>query len=120
MKRANNNIKNTFPYLILICVIGFVLIVLQFQGNTVNNLSTGELLKALNNNTVTELTITPNSNESVYYVEGKLKDYKTGEKFKTKVLEENLSTISEYVKENEISKYDTNSDSLLFIGEYLN
>ena len=111
MKRQNNNIKNSFPYLVLIAVIAFVLIVLEFQGNTVKNLTTGELIKELNNNTVTEITITPNNNESVYYIEGKLKNYKSGEKFKTKVIPEDVSLISEYVRENEISKYNTNSDS---------
>ena len=110
MKNQSNRIKNSFPYLILLAVIAFVLIVLEFQGNTVKNLSTGELLKELSNNTVTEITITPNSNESVYYIEGKLKDYKEGESFKTKVISEDVGVISNYVKENEISKYNTNSD----------
>ena len=110
MKNQSNRIKNSFPYLILLAVITFVLIVLEFQGNTVKNLSTGELLKELSNNTVTEITITPNSNESVYYIEGKLKDYKEGESFKTKVISEDVGVISNYVKENEISKYNTNSD----------
>ena len=110
MKRQSNNIKNSFPYLILFAVIAFVLIVLEFQGNTVKDLTTGELLKELNNNNVTEITITPNSSESVYYIEGKLKDYKSTESFKTKVVEEEISVISNYVKENEISKYNTNSD----------
>ena len=110
MKNQGNRIKNSFPYLILLAVIAFVLIVLEFQGNTVKNLSTGELLKELSNNTVTEITITPNSNESVYYIEGKLKDYKEGESFKTKVISEDVGVISNYVKENEISKYNTNSD----------
>ena len=38
------------PYLILASVVIFVLIVLQFQGNKVHELTTGELLKELQNN----------------------------------------------------------------------
>ena len=104
----NNKVKNSMPYLILISVVVFVLIVLQFQGDKVYELSTGELLKELQNNNVTEITITPNSNESVYYVEGKLKGYKKTESFTAKILDDNQ--INEFVLQNEIAKYDTKSD----------
>ena len=110
MNNQNNRAKNSMPYLVLFAVIAFVLIILQFQGNTINNLSTGELLKELRNNNVTEITITPNSNESVYYVEGKLKGYKETESFKTKIISEEINAITSYVSENEISEYNTNSD----------
>ena len=108
MKNQNNKTKNSLPYLILASVVIFVLIVLQFQGNKVYELTTGELLKELQNNNVTEITITPNSNESVYYVEGKLKDYKDTESFSAKILDN--EQINEYVIANEIAKYDTKSD----------
>ena len=49
MNNQNNKIKNTMPYLILFCVIALVLVVLHFQGSTVNELTTGELLKAFKN-----------------------------------------------------------------------
>jgi cell division protease FtsH len=106
----NNKIKNTLPYIILFLVIGFVLVVLHFQGSSVRELTTGELLNALSENKVTEIVITPNSNESVYYVEGKMTDYKDGETFKTKIIEEDLSSISTYVTENKIKEYNTKSD----------
>jgi len=110
MNNQNNKVKNTMPYLILVSVVVFVLLVLQFQGNTVNELTTGELLKELKENKVTEITITPNSNESVYYVEGKLDSYKENESFETKIIPEEISSITELVNENNISEYDTNSD----------
>jgi len=110
MNNQNNRIKNSMPYLVLFCVIAFVLVVLQFQGDTVKNLTTGELLKELSNDKVTEITITPNSNESVYYVEGKLEGYKKNESFKTKIVSEEISKITEYISDNEIADYDTNSD----------
>ncbi len=110
MNNQNNKIKNTLPYLILFSVILVVFLVFQFQGNTVKNLTTGELLAELKNDNVTEMTITPKSNESIYYVEGKLEDYKKNESFKTKVIEEDVAKISEYATLNEIAKYDTKSD----------
>ena len=110
MNNQNNKIKNTLPYIILVGVVVFVLIILEFQGNTVNNLSTGELIKELKGDKVTEITITPNSNESIYYIEGKLEGYKEGESFKTKVIAEEVLTITDYVDRNEIVEYDTNSD----------
>ncbi len=106
----NNRVKNTLPYLILFGVIIVVLIILQFQGNTVNKLTTGELLQEIKKDNVTEITITPNSGESVYYVEGKLKGYKEGESFKTKLIESEVETISQYVEKNNIKEYDTKSD----------
>jgi len=108
MNNQNNKAKNTLPYLILIGVVVFVLLILQFQGNKVNELTTGELLQALKENNVTEITITPNSNESVYYVEGKMEGYKENETFQAKILDD--TAINEYVVANNIKKYDTESD----------
>jgi len=110
MNNQSNKVKNSMPYLILLGVVLFVFVILEFQGDTVNNLSTGELIKELKKDKVTEIIVTPNSNESVYYVEGKLKEYKSNESFKTKIIAEDVSVITEYVKENNIEKYDTESD----------
>ena len=109
-RNNSNRIKNALPYLILIGVVIVVLFILDMQGNKVNELSTGELLKSLKDNNVTEIMITPNSNESVYYVEGKLKDYGENESFKTKLVESEVPLITEYVTENDIAEYDTKSD----------
>ena len=110
MNNKNDRVKNTMPYLILFLVVAFVLIVLHFQGNTVKELTTGELLKKLENNEVTEIVVTPNNGESVYYIEGKLKDYKSNESFKAKIIEEDVTIVTNYVQENDIAKYNTNSD----------
>jgi len=110
MNNQSNKVKNTMPYLILLGVVIFVFIILEFQGDVVNKLSTGELLKELKQNNVTEIVVTPNSNESVYYVEGKLDDYKANESFEAKIIAEDVSLISEYVTKNNIEKYNTESD----------
>ena len=83
MKRNNQNtIKNLFPYLILVVVIFAVLSFLNLGGTITHEITTGELIKEMSNKNVTEITITPSSEESVYYVEGKLSEYKDTEKFK--------------------------------------
>ncbi len=106
----NNRMKNTFPYIILCGVIAAILIIVTLQGNKVNELTTGELMQNLRDNNVTEILITPNSNESVYYVEGKLKGYKETESFKTKIIEGEVAQVTEYLTKNDIEEYDTKSD----------
>ena len=117
--KNNNNIKNAFPYLILFGVILFVLTVLNFGGSINHNLTTGELLKEIETGTVTELTITPKSTDSVYYIEGKLSSYKDKETFSAKVVEQDLQKITEYARDNNLKVYDTNKDpgsiSLIYI-----
>jgi len=110
MNNNNNKMKNSLPYVILFGVIAFVLLTLGLQGSDVKELTSGELLKELKNNNVTEITITPNSNESVYYVEGKLEGYKENESFKTKIITEEIVNVIEYVESNDIEEYVTESD----------
>ena len=112
MKNAKKSsfFKNLGPYFVLGMILALIMVVLQFQGSVVNNLSTGKLMNALKNNEVKEIVITPKSSESIYYVEGKLNSYKDGESFKTKVIEDEVPQIIEYIQKNEISKYDTNKD----------
>ncbi len=109
-KKNNNIIKNIFPYLVLCCVITGILVFLNFSGNIKHELSTGELISNLNNGKVTEITITPKSSESVYYVEGKLKNYKSNETFTAKVIEAEVSDITTYAKEKNLKVYKNESD----------
>ena len=108
--KRNNAFKNFFPYLILFIIIGATLLILNMGSNKVHELKTGELLKALKNEEVVEIAITPKSNESIYIVEGKLKDYKDNESFSSKVVEAEIDDITAYASENDIEEYITNSD----------
>ena len=112
MKNAKKStvVKNFSPYVVLFIIIGVIFVVLHFQGSSVHELTTGKLLSNLENNNVTEITLTPKSSESVYYVEGKLSDYKENESFKAKVVEEEVAKITYYINENNIDNYDTNKD----------
>ncbi len=118
MKR-NNTVKNLFPYLVLIVVVFFVLTVLNFGGAINHSITTGELLSELEKSNVTEITITPKSNDSVYYIEGKLANYKEKETFSAKVVAEDLTEITNYAKEHDLKVYETNKDpgsiSLLYV-----
>ena len=106
----NNTIKNAFPYLILMVIICGTLFFLNLQKYEVHELTTGEVINKLEEEKVTEITITPSSNDSVYYVEGKLEDYKETESFKTKVIPEEISKITAFVEANDLEKYDTKKD----------
>ena len=82
MRKTNQNaMKNLFPYLIMIVVFFVVLSVLNLGRTITHEITTGELMSEIQNKNVTEITITPSSEESVYYVEGKLSDYKENEEF---------------------------------------
>ena len=111
MKRTNQNaMKNLFPYLILVVVIFIVLSVLNLGRTITNELTTGELMSEIANKNVTEITITPSGEESVYYIEGKLSNYKENEKFKAKVVEAELSNIVKYAESSNLKVYETNPD----------
>ncbi len=108
--KRNNAFKNFFPYLILFIVIGVTLFILNMGNNKVHELKTGELIQALKNEEVIEIAITPKSSESIYIVEGKLKDYKDNESFSAKVIEAEIDDITLYAENNDIEEYVTNSD----------
>ncbi len=110
MKKNNVSVKNNLPYLILGLVIITVIVLVNFQGDKVHDLTTGELLKEIENNEVTEITVTPNSGESVYYVTGKLEEYNDTESFSAKVLEEDLKVVTAYATDNDIKEYETAAD----------
>ncbi len=117
--KKNNTIKNLFPYLVLFVVIFFVLTVLNLGGAVNHELTTGELLSELEHSNVTEIVITPSSNDSVYYIEGKLSNYKEKETFSSKVVEKDLTEITNYAKEHDLKVYETKKDpgsiSLIYI-----
>ena len=117
--KKNNTIKNLFPYLVLIGVIFFVLTVLNLGGAVNHELTTGELLSELEKSNVSEIVITPSSNDSVYYIEGKLNGYKEKETFSSKVVEKDLTEITNYAKIHDLKVYETKKDpgsiSILYI-----
>ncbi len=108
--RQNDNFKNFLPYLVLICVVLVVIFALNMQGTKVNELSTGELITELKEDNVTEITVTPKSDESIYYIEGKLEGYSSTEIFSAKAIGSEVDNILALIDANEVEEYDTNSD----------
>ena len=111
MKKNNNTMKNSFPYLILLIVIVGTITFFNYNKYEVNKLTTGELLQEIDKGTITEITITPKASESGYYIEGKLKSYKELEYFKTFVISADIENVTTYAKENNISVYKQNKDA---------
>ena len=73
--------RSLFSYIFLFIVILGVFYFINVLNTKVNNLNYSEFLTNLENDKVTELTITPNSSQGVYSLTGKLKDYNENEKF---------------------------------------
>ena len=108
--KQNDNFKNILPYLVLGFVVIIVIFALNMQGTKVNELTTGELITELKENNVTEITVTPKSNESIYYIEGKLEGYSATEAFTAKAVGTELDNILALIEENNVAEYDTNAD----------
>jgi len=109
-KKKQDLAKQVTPYIILLIIVAGMLLIYGGTTTQVNELSTGKFLTKLNNNEVTEMTITPKSDESIYYVTGKLSGYKDNEQFSVKVVGAQLETITEYAATHELTLYDTNKD----------
>ncbi|MBR1416689.1 MAG: ATP-dependent zinc metalloprotease FtsH [Bacilli bacterium] len=110
MKKKEDFVKTSFPYVILAIVIVVALLFYNNARFEVHDITTGELIKAINEEKVKELTITPKSSESVYYITGKLDGYKDGETFSTKVVDEDLVAVTDYANSHSLDLYNTNKD----------
>ncbi len=110
MKKKNNAYLSMLPYVVVAVIIVVALLLLNGNQPKVNKIDTGELITAIQNNEVTEITITPKSSEGVYIIEGKLKDYGESESFTTRVISEEVNTITKYAEEQGIEEYKTNKD----------
>ena len=108
--KQNDNFKNILPYLVLGFVVIIVIFALNMQGTKVNELTTGELITELKEDNVTEITVTPKSNESIYYIEGKLEGYDATEYFTARAVGTELDNILALIEENDVAEYDTNAD----------
>lgn len=108
--KKNNAVRNFFPYLVLFIIIIATFFILNLGGRRVNEITTGELLTALQKDEVTEVTIMPKSSESIYYITGKLEGYADNESFEARVIEAEVSNILTLVEENEIEEYVTEPD----------
>ena len=84
-----------------------------------HELTTGELMNAISTKTITEITITPSGDKNIYYIEGKLNNYKENENFQAKVVEAELSNVVKYAESNNLKVYETNPDPGSFSWMYI-
>ena len=73
--------KGLLPYLFLVLVIFGVYYLFNVLNNQPKVLTYNELIQALDEGTVTEMSITPRERAVVYEIYGKLKDYSENERF---------------------------------------
>ena len=109
-KKRKNSIMQSLPYLILVIVICSVLFVYSGGKSSVHDLKTGDFLNYIKENKVTEMTVTPKSDESIYYITGKIDGYKSNESFTVKIIKEQMDTVTNYAESHNLNLYDTNKD----------
>ena len=106
------------PYLLILLVMAGVLYFLTIANRKVNYLSYDEFMSEVNNGTVTEVTITPKVNASVYEISGKTKDYSDKESFfvRAPLSEQVMNQVLNFSKANNFkinTKADPASSTLL-------
>ncbi len=116
--------RSLFSYIFLFAVIIGIFIFVNMLNTKVNNLTYSEFLSELQDNKVTELSITPNKSQGIYSLKGKLKDYKENESFSSSATlsEETLKQIGEYTTDDieiKISKDPESSWILVFLVNIL-
>ena len=74
--------KNLTPYITLFLFIMVCLILVNFKGTKINEISYDEFMSFMNNDKIEELNITKKVRTETYEITGKNKDYKENEYFK--------------------------------------
>ena len=80
--KKKNNMKNLTPYITLFLFIMVCLILVNFKGTKINEISYDEFMSFMNNDKIEELNITKKVRTETYEITGKNKDYKENEYFK--------------------------------------
>ncbi len=80
--KKKNNMKNLTPYITLFLFIMACLILVNFKGTKINEISYDEFMSFMNNDKIEELNITKKVRTETYEITGKNKDYKENEYFK--------------------------------------
>ena len=122
MKKKNNSLT---PFVFLLVFIIICMVLVNFQGSKVNELTIDEFTKYLNSNQISELEIITKVRSENYEVTGKLKDYEDKESFilYLPVSDEFIAKIEE-ARETQDFKYTNVPDPetsswLLILMEYV-
>ena len=109
MKKKNSAYQVMAPWIILAVVLIVCFFFMGGDGAKLNKIETGELFEAMEKGDLEEITVFQKASDGVYYIEGKLKGYDKKETFETKVIEKDVSKVTDYAREHKI-KYDTEKD----------
>lgn len=93
MKKNNtqNVIKSVVMYGVLLLIMIGAICLYNFSRFKTYDMTQSEFLEKASSGEITEITITPKMNSSVYTIEGKLKGYKKTENFKADILYSEVS-----------------------------
>ena len=116
------DIKRSFlPYVFLVLLLIGIYYMAVVGNQTVNKITYDKFLDELNNNRVTEVSITPRSRAGIYEIEGKLSTYAKNETFTLtvpltdSVIKQMLNTDSSALNYKLITNSDPESSSVLLI-----
>ena len=116
------DIKRSFlPYVFLVLLLIGIYYMAVVGNQTVNKITYDKFLDELNNNRVTEVSITPRSRAGIYEIEGKLSTYAKNETFTLRVpltdsvIKQMLNTDSSALSYKLITNSDPGSSSVLLI-----
>ena len=110
--------KNVIPYVLLVGLMLILFYMYKVMSVKINDLTFNEFMSKVNGGEVKNVTVTPSNDGGVYYLEGKLKDYKENESFKVvaplseEVIKELVDGYEKYDYKIEVNK-DPNSSTLL-------
>lgn len=73
--------KGLLPYAFLLVFLFGIMFIFSTLNKEVHEITYGDFVKAINENEVKEINVSPRSRASIYTITGKLKDYKSNETF---------------------------------------
>ena len=101
-KSKTTSFRNVLPYILLMLVVVSTFYYLNVASKTVNEIKYGEFITNLDDEKITELSITPRNGSGIYTITGKMEGYKEKETFKLiapltdTVVDEILESAKEY------------------------
>ena len=117
--------KNVIPYVLLIGLMLVLFYMYKVMSIKVNELTFNEFMGKVSSGEVENVEVTPSNDGGVYYIEGKLKEYKENETFKVtaplsdEVIKELVDGYEKYDYKIKVNKDPSASTLLVLIVNFL-
>ena len=117
--------KNVIPYILLVGLMLVLFYMYKVMSIKVNDLTFNEFMGKVSGGLVKEMEVTPSNDGGVYYIEGKLKDYKENETFKVtaplsdEVIKELVDGYEKYDYKIKVNKDPSASTLLVILVNFL-